>query len=566
MPPGASASDANKLPLYKRPPNTPFGPKIAKKSDEAKYHPLLDGLKTTFTPMSVADRTAVLNFRLNWLRARATAAGNALTAAGFAVDLPSKMIQATSDHWPLRNLGQAMGQLDFRLNLQQSVGVHRGDPEVTDTANAYALILGGTVDAAAADPGASALLMMQIRCLADVYGRWEVGARLTQELVGVQFIAPPLTASELLARILTFWRVEGDMSLPPENDTLDSTAAGSDTPVGIPVVPLPAGRSNFKYTVMPRAHMYFVTWLAKANQIQFQDPWTRVWSQVNWSDPVTAVKFADMAFNFALAGLDILWKADFEAGAEGTTFTSQFQWVSLNWQVPADAQTAYNRRQQLLGTVSFPGPPQAVVRVAGVSAASYSALVPAPKYSGASAEYASSVLGEAIRYMNRLTSGPTRFGPGAAPRVPELLVYLLYHAGGSQFRAVIASAAAHAVLPKSHSAGAVNLRNALPADFSDPKSDNGKLLRDIQNGSTENSELKATAAWPSVADGGRGWGLIFGSDAVLKALDAYIRDEKDTVWGSWVKTKDKQGATVRGPRANVIQYDNLYQHHYNLFK
>src|SRR5260370_41661187 len=120
MPTAVTALAANKLPFYHRPPRTDFGPVIRKKSDEAKSHPLLDGIKTTLSSMSTVERTALLNFRLGWLQSRATAAANALTGAGLAADLPTRLVRATSQHGPLTNGEQKVGKLEQQLTLRHA--------------------------------------------------------------------------------------------------------------------------------------------------------------------------------------------------------------------------------------------------------------------------------------------------------------------------------------------------------------------------------------------------------------------------------------------------------------
>jgi hypothetical protein len=295
-----AAQAAAKLPQYHHPDPTFWGPVINTEDDEGNFHPVLKTVKGKLAALNAAGRKAVLNFRLSWVGDRANAAANALVAAGFSRDLPTRFgrtLVSNSD-WPLNGaVGKRVKDLGSRLNLQQNAGVRPGDPELTDTANAFALLSGSvagiSIDQAAADATGrlAAQLLLEMRCLADVYARWEIAANLTEQLVGFQITTPPLTSEEMLARILTFWRMEGDMSVVPENDTLDA----SDTPAGIDQVYLPPGRFRFSYNVrvdqspLNAPHMFFVTWLVRA-------------SEDNFSDPSTAVQSADSAFIVALPG------------------------------------------------------------------------------------------------------------------------------------------------------------------------------------------------------------------------------------------------------------------------
>jgi hypothetical protein len=189
-----------------------------------------------------------------------------------------------------------------------------------------------------------------------------------------------------------------------------------------------------------------------------------------------------------------------------------------------------------------------------------------PGFSGPALEYTFLALREAILYMNRLTSGPVRFGAGAAPRVPEMLVYLLYHAG-AYFPGVLASAVAQAVRSASHpsaSQAARDLARAVPDSYRDPTSVAGTLLKDIRRATNKDvSAAKASSNWLALTNGDPGFGKVLGAPAALDALNTYIRDTGETAWTSWAYT-NYQGVVESSFRPNVVSYNNLYQYFLSL--
>lgn len=556
---------AKRLPKFKKPDGTDVGPAIQTLSDEATFHPVAmtvafqtqapppqNTVNVQLAALTTAQRQAVLDFRLAWLNTKITAANAALTAAGYPTTLPGLIVPTSvqAGQWPFQNIAVSRVHLESRLNLKQqarselynATGSNVTDPENTDTADASALLAGGSTATVAGDGNAAAAMLLQMRCVADIYGRWETAANLASMLVAAQTTNPPLTKTQMLARVLAFWRIEGDFSLPPETDTLD----GSDTPAGTSPIGLPTGRCRLDYVLKPKPHMYCVTCLAIAKNF----------SAFQWdlSSAANQRTFADECFTLILAGLDILWDSSKQisaenVGAAGSNFaTDPNAWAALNWPSEADAKNNAAARQALLDVASFQFNGETAVRYAPESAAKYLAAGPA-QYSGANVEYAFRVLSEALRYMNRLSIVAQRFTAQAtATSVPEALVYLLYHTG-NQGMAMLASAVAAAVTKPSASSAAQALVNALPAPYRDSTSSVRAALQQIRiQTSTDESVKTATANWPQ-------FGPDFGSPAVLAALNTYICTEGLNLWHGWVGTSG-----VPAARQNIVAYNNCYNY------
>ena len=526
---------------------TEIGPRVTRQADEAIYHPVLQVVQAALAPLSAADRAMVLNFRLDGAGRHRDAARTGLTALGLRADLPETLPERVvpDSDWPLTSVKKRVRDLHFRLRVGQHV---RDRCENTDTDLAAAALADRTqVANAAANLALAAELMLQIRCLADLYTRWEVGTALTRL---TQFASPPSTPAQLLARVLAYWRIEGDLAVPPEADTF----VASDSPASTPLVPLPPGRTRLSYIFSPRPYMYCVTMLALKQN--FGPP-----IDLDLTKYGTARELTDIAFAIVLGGLDILFIANFQKGAESllAPFVPKdtLDWPALNRIIPpiseagarADAKQASDRRLALVNPIEVGAPPAAPAAWRGspVGSAGY-----AGPYSGPAAEYVSLVLGEGVRYLNRIASGPQRFGSGAPGRIPELIVYAFYHQG-EKAAAMLASAAAYAVMPASKSPMAAALKAALPAQARDATTPLGGLLRDIRKASAANAVALAVGNWSTLR-------TVLGTTPVLVALADYIRTEGETVWKSWAWAPGEGGSKDPGPRANIIGYDLLYRY------
>jgi hypothetical protein len=279
----AAALGAANVPLWHKPPETDWGPEITAQSQERQFHPLVEVVQAKLAgpTMNQAARVSVLQARLAWLVTRKKAAESALNALHLSPDLPTS-IAATplTEDWPLGQVDRRLHRLEFRLKAGQIW--HDADGDMS-TDKAMAALGDATVlTAAAARPAATAALLRQMRCLADIYARWESCALVTTAVVDTQLASPPLSKAEMLARTLTYSRIEGDMSIPPEDDTLEGTDPGADSNQ----IPLPPGRSRFIPDLDPSAYMCCVTYLALPKVRIFKG------EPINLADPATMTLWA----------------------------------------------------------------------------------------------------------------------------------------------------------------------------------------------------------------------------------------------------------------------------------
>lgn len=545
--------------------HTDFGPQLTRQSQEGLYHPLVRVVQTSLVQLATAaDRESVLSARLDWVKVRKAKAESALTAIGVDISLPSGIARTrvtapggSGDprfQWPLS------GHISFTRLWYRLLAGNRDDAptavgEVINTDQAFAALTHASVIGDASQTAeASASLLLQLRCLADIYARWEMAARVTDLLAADQLAQPPLTKEQLLARVLAFARTEGDLAIPPEDDTLQGTDSGA-----VSGIALPPGRSRFSFNLGPSAYMYCVTYLAVArNRTDYPFP-AGVFlpgSLTDWdlSDPDTLAQVADYSFTLVLGGLDILWFTAYQTAAEqlapGSALfspTDQFDSQALNRGLAggltsAEAKTAaeadYLTRTGLLNARMVVTGPPPVSRTSACASSDYTG-----DYSGAAAHYAALVVSEGIRYMNRLTYGPTRFGTGAdiETRLPEILVYLWYHAG-DRGAGVLSSAGGSALRPRRTTAYSTALATAMRnCDAYTPSLET--TLGDVWNApTTEGSTQIAKDNWGDLAP-------LLGDKTVVKPLADYIRNEGETVWKSWAKH-----------RPNCIGYAQLYDY------
>lgn len=574
------AIGAMNAPHHKALDPTAFGPVITKQSQERLYHPLVSVVQTSLANLSAADRQNVLSTRLAWVAARKAKAESALGAIGVDASVPSSLAQlpvigldAEGDpqrQWPLKSDFRVY-KLWLRLLAGDTTAVDgTGDVVSTDRALA-ALTDASVISNASQTPAATASLLLQLRCLADVYARWEMGARVTTLLVGDQLSEPALTSAQMLARVLALARIEGDLSIPPEDDTLQGTDPGAASKIA-----LPPGRAHFKYFLGPSAYMHCVTYLAVA-----RDFTKKIWSPsglfvpgfpAGWtlSLPGTFETVADYSFTIVLGGLDILWLVDLQTGAEqlapgspGFVSTGQFDWPALNRGLSgglADPEGAamddYVTRVGLLTPTTVVTGPPAVLRMTACASSAYTG-----DYSGAGAHYAAMVVSEGVRYMNRLAYGPTRFGAGdtIGTGLPEILVYLWYHTTtlepdaelpkkqpdwviGSLGAGLLSSAAGSALRSWQVTDKSAALKAALQGSAAWTP-DLAPILCKIWHANKTDSPRLAKDNWPSIAP-------LLGHKNVVQALADYIRHERNDVWTGWPDI-----------RANCIGYVQLYDYY-----
>lgn len=535
----AMAMGAARKPSWKRPDPTALGPVIATQSQESQYHPTLDLVQNKLAALDASARNTVLTTRLGWVLERRESAETALGVIGVPTTLPTTLAPArvSPQQWPLASERRV---IDLPLRLLAGEKSRHG-AETFDTDQALAALDDDTIIATASAQAASAAaLLLQMRCLSDIYARWEVGARLTASLAASQLADPPLSNRQLLARILTYARIEGDSSIPPEDDTLEASDPGSDGNQ----IPLPPGRTRLAYVLTPTLtpYCYCVTVLAL--------PVDKNGAQL--SDASKRLSFADEVFTVVLGGMDILWNPAYQTNAEAMDLTAAapfaptdlLDWCALNRQIPAtvthDAarQSAQDDLTSRIGLLveTMKGPPAGQAsRIAARPASNYDG-----DYSGASAQYASLVLSEGARYMNRLTYGPTRFGAGSATQLPEILVYLLFHQGGSS-AALLTSAASTALRASSGSSYAKALATALNgAGLTSTLHSTLDSIRKDPN--SDRAIQSALGSWSTI-------GPLLGSPGVIPALADYVRHESDASWKGWAL-----------PRSNCIGHALLYEY------
>jgi hypothetical protein len=241
-------------------------------------------------------------------------------------------------------------------------------------------------------------------------------------------------------------------------------------------------------------------------------------------------------------------------------------WAALNRQIPAtvtfaDALAAAaadrtTRRGLLISPGRLEGPAGSQAsRTAPISAADYKAKFPDSTFSGAGAHYTELVLSEGVRYLNRLSYGPVRFGPGAPPQLPEILVYCLYHMGAKS-KGLLASAAANAIRSQSKSSYATTL--AAEMHKAGLGVDLATTLASVHYAHTTKASVKiATDNWKKIA-------ALLATPKVTAALANYLRHESDKVWRTWVKPEpteeDPEGRKGSSPRGNCIGYAQLYEY------
>lgn len=554
----AAALGAAKMPMWHAPKATALGPVIVNMTQEDQYHPRVGSVQAALKPLSSSTRQQVLQTRLSWLQQRKSAAENALRTLGVSTQLPSTLTpsQVALSDWPLTSVKRRVVDKWYRLRTPQSADpVPDEPPNVnSNTDRAFAALSDATIvgtDAASEGPAAS--LLLQMRCLADVYERWEIGALVAANLFNQQFATPALSAAEMLARVLTYFRIEGDMSVPPEDATLEGSDPGSNSSIR-----LPPGRSRFSPFLWPSCYMDCVTCLF--------DPAS---TTLDLSLKSTRVSRADSSFAIALGGLDVLVDGNRQVAEElrflddpnPFTASDSWKWPALNrqgsnpWQ---DAVNDFNTRQALL-TEAIKGPPTATtasrISIVGTSAdpGSFAGIY-------GPVRYAALIISEGVRYLNRLAYGPTRFGDGAPTQLPEIIVYLMFHMGGppqmdpplppgdaayaASYKAMLASAAAHALLPQSNSSYAKALRSAMiPFDPS-----LHQILMQVRAASNTDAVQIARDNWKQIA-------ALLSTSKVMTALGAYIQNEDDSIWKSWINKGKKSH-----PRANCIGYAQLYDY------
>lgn len=541
---------------------TSYGPTVTSIEQEYLWHPLADSVLQQVTALDVGKRTGLLVGWFGWLGTRRDTAVAALKLAGIDPDLPAKL--NTKPNWLPTGPWSKPHFIDPAMWLV--AGRHNTlslEPDGTDQAHAglaSSAAAASIAAAAAADPAVTTELLQQIRNLAEVYARWEAAAIIASRLVHTQLAKPALTAPELVARVLALFRAEGALTVLPEIDTLDISFR-EDTSLS---VPLPPGRSQCKPKINPNYYTYCATYLTDpvkyANLVAIKKA---------TSPPIAD---ADGCFVLTMAGMDIMFNTPFQREVEvcypsATPYDddvnpkkTNYDWWVLNRcqalgkpatdtdLMKAVEQEFYDRLNQLALTTP-PNTSGSTNRVTATSAADYRSITGgAAGASGASVGYLLLLLNQAAWYLDRLTYGPTRFGPKAPTRLPESIVYVLYHVG-SEAPAMLSSAALAAMRPDASSSAAGALRNALRSHGYNRAVDRAarQVTTAHKSGSTKFEQLstgqKKTLRdnWPTVAP-------VLGDPAVLPVLADYLTAATVAEWKSWAE-----------PRQNILGYRRMYE-------
>ena len=328
-------------PPYDPLPPTLIGPTFTTQADESRYHPLVPALRAQLKPLSADQRKAVLLGWLGWLSGRQDTVRSLLRSLGMSPDLPEALSSRPQADWPIHSRRRVKVPR-FRLKAGAQGGNER-EPTATDHALTALSNQDFASSAYALSETSAADFLLQIRCLADVYGRWEAAGRAVQRLLPNQAASPKLTARELLARALTLFRIEGDCTLVPEADTLVATVSHP--------VPLPPGRSRWKANVTAEANGQTVYLLSLACATYLVDKIKQL--AIDPDGAEHPFDEADKVFSWGCFGFDILWNPNYQTQAENL-FPSNppfvpdsllLNWPSLN-RSGVSPQDAYNQAEQ----------------------------------------------------------------------------------------------------------------------------------------------------------------------------------------------------------------------------
>jgi hypothetical protein len=545
--PDAAALAALGAVLAKAPANEPrtdatrLGPTVTSLPQQYVWHPLIGYVTQQLAALTVTDRATVISGWLSWLDARKTKAEAALKSAGVATGMPAGLTPQSLPKAPDDLLVTHFKDPFLRLAAGRKYpkSQEAQEPQNTDLALAALADQAGAAAGYATDATKAAGLLQQIRNLADVYARWEAAATIAANLLATQLRKPALTAPELVARMLAFFRTEGDLTVPPEADTLDTT---------LQKVPLPPGRSLLAPMIYLSYYSYCATYLVDQAKYASYIP--------AGLDPDPIVE-ADKSFALTLAGMDILWNPQFQEEAEAV-YPSTPPWVRPDPEDDPDADFDWwaLNRETALG-LGHPAAKDQVVRdhdsqKGMLFLSTFGPLgAPGSTYrlaadSGSSVGYLVSMLTEAAWYLDRLSYGPTRFGPGAPTQLPEPMVYLLYHVG-SEAPAMLCSAAQAAYRGSSAAGGA--LRNALRqhgynrtvAAAAQKLKSVRKTRATILDPYSPDQKKCLADNWPVVAP-------VLSGPAVLPALTDYITQADTDEWTDFYQMRE-----------NILGYRRMYE-------
>jgi len=566
-----------------------MGPLLRSPDDEAAYLPDALSMYDVLVRLSPEDRAAALRTRMSTVKSGRDLVSEAATAMKYPLTLLDTVVheenteasRSLKSSWPFReqwisqgrpnNALRPIGKLGYRLNLSQG-STSEGDGEELACSLAYTMLqnLDGDTSApfdltkVAASPRDSARLLLQIRCLFDVYNRYGIALKASAE------------TGYGLATVLALWRAEGDMTVPSTLPMLSGEDVARVTTMdGVAMnMPLACGRSRAAYNanaLMP----YWWSGICLIQQtphelviagqrlsVNLQDlppsdllaedaksesPFPQVpvsfWSE---QDPANNPRlgsvcgYANDCYHALMMGLDVMFEPSMRT-------VSLLEWLARNWKVQPSNDASLSVETQVRQSYSDR------YNLLAVRSIAPSGLPPAwivgPAQNAIS--YAAGVVAEGVRYFGWLSSRESSFLPALAPNLPPILTYLGYHTGipesGGQGASIVASAIGHAT--QGSSQAAVALAQTLVSKMS---SDVNSLIEGVMAATSQAqvaaAEARANQLWPTLLR------PIVEIPAVAAALASYIRSATAVEW-----------PTRLVQRANVVRFAMLFDFYAQVF-
>jgi hypothetical protein len=540
-------------------PPTRFGPMLTDASDIQRYLPDVNTTTDLFSGFTPEQRATAIRQRLARVKTDRGVLAESAKNAGFDLGVLDKIAAVETSFKkgaPFKPPLPVKGADDLSRHLKLDRGdTAKVDGEQLRTERAYNLLLQEEgkpvtkpIDLAeeCKGPRTAASLLLELRCLHDVYSRFGVALRTHVE------------TKEPVPRILALWRVEGDLSVPPSMASLK----GTDVPTvaGKPAE-LPPGRSNFQYHLGENTpHLFTLAWLARR---AFFPRESLERPEVDLTKEDVARELANVQFHLVLMGLDILYKVPLTRPLppkpSGSVITDeewkrrwlgmwQEEWLGLNWQhkghpavtAAEAAVTAYKDRGSSL-----------VVEKERLPAApgNQDAWVVTPREP---ITYTTGVVGEGVLYLGRLIKRRPFLTATAGP-LPEILGYLAYHRGEDKVQAVFASAMAAA--RTGNSAHAKALRDSMNAAQKATRvADLTRVLDEIKRVGTEEAVTLALANWDTTLR------PVVESGDTLQRIANYVMRATATEWRAY-----HEPTKPTDVRRNVLRYQRLFDFYTQLF-
>ncbi len=445
------------------------------------------------------------------------------------------------------------------LRVDETTTSQPGHPEELQTVTATRLF-----DPRALEPGefaeheaqseaGAANLLVQLRCLNDVYARLRVACTVK----GATLAA--------FSRILALWRTEGDLAVPPSMPSLK----GKDTAaVEGHLILWPPGRLQQAFTLTSAPHLFttvqivhkyrLVNWLVRF-QAQVERP----------CEPLPGLQFeGDHAILHAGARLNRLQLADgryhlFLMGLD-VFYVNKMMWRKKNGQVCSTGELrtmvrgvndeiAFGLRWNSLDESEIPIKNAWIVAPKEEKDDSGEDLYSPVKYVGEIVKDGVYLL-EWIRRQRRVPfvdSDP--LGPG--PLLPDALAYSAYHLGLHRVPALWASAMSYASRRRTEQGRKLDdkVRKRMK-EAGITRAEFDQMAGAVRRAQQEAVYPEALRSWETVLS------PILQSAGVLDALNQYLIHASLDEWPSWAA---EIGGNVR---ENIVRYHNLRRFYADLFE